>query len=250
MPSDEFYIGHEAAAPARIAKNVRVAVLVLIAVAAILAVLIAVSQRGFEAGESEYGTKRTFEGVISLRPYPRLLVSRPGASTSYSRYSLVAPGKRGAQDLVRDFDGRLVQLNGTLIYRDGVTMVEVEPDSIFVLPSSERPSGTPEWISAVTLVGEIVDSKCYLGAMNPGHTKVHRDCAARCISGGVPPMFVATDSEGKTSMYWLVMESGRPIGKEILDKIAEPIEITGEIRKEGDQLFLRADPSTYKRRGM
>ncbi len=127
-------------------------------------------------------------------------------------------------------------------------MVEFEPDSIVVLPSSERPSGTPEWISEVTLVGEIVDSKCYLGAMNPGHTKVHRDCAVRCISGGVPPMFVATDSEGKTSMYWLVKESGRPIGTEVLDKVAETIEITGETRKEGDQLFLRADPSTYRRK--
>ena len=248
MPSDDFYIGHEASAPPRIAKNVRIAVLVFLICGAILAVLLVVSQRGFESGESEYGTRRAFEGVISLRPYPGLLVSRPGASTSYSRYSLVAPGKRGAQDLVRDFDGRLVQLNGTLIYRDGVTMIELEPDSIVVLPSSERPSGTPEWIGAATLVGEIVDSKCYLGAMNPGHTKVHRDCAARCISGGVPPMFVTSDSDGKTSMYWLVMESGRPIGKEILDKIAEPIEITGEIRKEGDQLFLRADPSTYKRK--
>ncbi len=248
MPSDDFYIGNEASAPARIAKNVRIAVLVFLIAGAILAVLLVISQRGFEPGESEYGTKRTFEGVISLRPYPRLLVSRPDASTSYSRYSLVAPGKRGAQDLVRDFDGRLVQLNGTLIYRDGVTLIELEPDSIVVLPSSERPSGTPEWIGAVTLVGEIVDSKCYLGGMNPGHTKVHRDCAARCISGGVPPMFVTSDSDGKSSMYWLVMESGRPIGKEILDMIAEPIEITGEIRKEGDQLFLRADPATYKRK--
>ena len=27
----------------------------------------------------------------------------------------------------------------------------------------------------VTLAGEIVDSKCYLGVMNPGNGKVHRD---------------------------------------------------------------------------
>jgi hypothetical protein len=29
----------------------------------------------------------------------------------------------------------------------------------------------------MTLTGEIVDSKCYLGVMNPGQGKVHRDCA-------------------------------------------------------------------------
>ena len=248
MKSDDFYNGNEPVAPRRIAKKVRIAVLVFLVLAAIISVVLAAAQRGFESSQAEYGKKREFEGVISLRPFPRLLVTRPGSSTSYSRYTLVGPGKRGANDLVRDFDGRLVRLSGTLIYRDGVTMVEFEPDSIVVFPSSERPSGTPEWISEVTLVGEIVDSKCYLGAMNPGHTKVHRDCAVRCISGGVPPMFVATDSEGKTSMYWLVKETGRPIGTEVLDKVAETIEITGETRKEGDQLFLRADPSTYRRK--
>ena len=42
----------------------------------------------------------------------------------------------------------------------------------------------------VMLRGEIVDSKCYLGVMNPGEGTVHRDCAARCLSGGLPPMLV------------------------------------------------------------
>ena len=116
-------------------------------------------------------------------------------------------------------------------------MIEFEPDSIVVLPSSERPSGTPEWISEVTLVGEIVDSKCYLGAMNP----VIQKCIAIVPYGAsaevFPPMFVATDSEGKTSMYWLVKESGRPIGTEVFDKVAETIEITGETRREETSCF-------------
>jgi len=38
-----------------------------------------------------------------------------------------------------------------------------------------------------TLVGEIVDSKCFLGVMNPGQLTTHRACAIRCISGGVRP---------------------------------------------------------------
>ena len=44
-------------------------------------------------------------------------------------------------------------------------------------------------LDTFTLIGEIVDSKRYLGVMNPGNGKVHRDCAVRCLSGGIPPIF-------------------------------------------------------------
>jgi hypothetical protein len=36
-------------------------------------------------------------------------------------------------------------------------------------------------------VGELVDTKCWLGVMRPATGKVHRACAARCLAGGVPP---------------------------------------------------------------
>ena len=60
-------------------------------------------------------------------------------------------------------------------------------------------------------------------------------------------MFVVQEPNGGASAYWLVMESGRPIGAEVADKVGELLEIDGEIRKEGDQMFFRADPSTYRR---
>ena len=247
MNEDPFYVGYEPRMPSAIARKVRIAVIVISAIALIGVLVLALNQRGFENSYFEYGKKRDFEGVITSRPFPRLLVTRPGTPTSYSHYTLTGEGKHGAQAVAREFDGRLIRLRGTLIFRDGIAMIELEPDTIVVLPSSERPSGTPEWLGAATLRGEIVDSKCYLGVMNPGHTKVHRDCAARCISGGIPPLFIVEDPKGGASAYWLVMESGRPIGAEIIDKVGEPIEIVGEIRKEGDQKFLRADPSTYRR---
>jgi hypothetical protein len=46
------------------------------------------------------------------------------------------------------------------------------------------------------VTGEIVDSKCFLGVMNPGERTVHRDCAIRCLSGGVPPMLAYRDAAG------------------------------------------------------
>ncbi len=63
-------------------------------------------------------------------------------------------------------------------------------------------------LGAVTLTGEIVDTKCHLGVMNPGEGKVHRDCAVRCISGGAPPVSGA-DQEGDTRLLLLTGADGR-----------------------------------------
>ena len=130
-------------------------------------------------------------------------------------------------------------------------MIEVVPDSIETLPSIDdrRLTSTPtrEALGEQTLVGEIVDSKCYLGVMNPGEMKPHRDCAVRCLSGGVPPLFIVKNGAGESSLLWLVGVDGQAIGREVLDKVAEPIEIKGEVRRDGDQLFLQAEPSTFRR---
>ena len=55
-----------------------------------------------------------------------------------------------------------------------------------------------------TLRGEIVDIKCYLGVMKPAHGKPHRSCAARCISGGIPPVLMVKDRDGDTNYLLLV----------------------------------------------
>jgi hypothetical protein len=164
---------------------------------------------------------------------------------------LVAPGKHGAAVEVADYDNQRVRLQGALIYRDGMMMIEVVPRSLVSLnaDTSKLPTITPspEALGAFTLVGEIVDSKCYLGVMNPGHTKPHRECAARCISGGIPPLFIARDKDGQTAALLLVSATGAPVNQAVLDLVAEPVEITGQVVREGEQLFLRADPTTYRR---
>ncbi|MBL8208290.1 MAG: hypothetical protein JNM09_28930 [Blastocatellia bacterium] len=159
---------------------------------------------------------------------------------------LVAGGKHGAG--VHLFDGKNVKLKGTRIWRDGVTMIEIAANTIEVAGSAVS---SPDWLNnnlgTFTLVGEIVDSKCYLGVMNPGHTKPHRECATLCISGGIPPMFVAQDEAGNKMALLLVSATNQAVNQEVLDFVAEPVKITGQVWREGDQLILRADPHTYQR---
>src|SRR5262249_23628955 len=150
-------------------------------------------QMPFANSYFEFGKVRDFEGIVVGRPYPSLLVSRPGQldkEEKTSDYLLVAPGKHGADDLVRNFVAKNVRLRGQLNYRDGRTMVEIEPGSIHETGTQSAEQENIRSLGALSLIGEIVDSKCYLGVMNPGRGKVHRDCASRCLSGGIPPLFV------------------------------------------------------------
>ncbi len=59
-----------------------------------------------------------------------------------------------------------------------------------------------------TLQGEIVDRKYFLGVMDPGEGKVHRDCAVRCISGGIPQALVTSDLDASSKFLLLTDEMG------------------------------------------
>ena len=245
----EFYVGYLPAAPRRLARTLRRTVLALGALAVALAILLVAGQQAFPTSTFEFGRYREFEGVFEKRPYPSLLVAGPEASIS--RYLLVAFGKHGADAetaVIRN--GQRVRLRGSLIYRDTDKMIELSAGSASVAGSAPAFSG-PELLDLgpVTLAGEIVDSKCYLGVMNPGSGKVHRACAARCVSGGIPPALAVKDSSGKLRLLLLTGSDGRALSREVLDFMAEPVEITGRLRRSLDTLILSADPTTFRRIG-
>ena len=99
----------------------------------------------------------------------------------------------------------------------------------------------------MTLEGEIVDSKCYLGTMKPARWKPHRACAINCIAGGVPPLFVVELADGTRTHYLLVDAENKPINDRVLNYVAEPVRITGEEWRLGDLRILAADPETLER---
>jgi hypothetical protein len=238
--SGEFYIGYAPRPPRSIARAIFRAVIALNVLAVAAAGVLVFTQQPFARSVFEFQQYRDFTGMMEMKPYPALLMEHPGG-TEYSRYLLVAPGKHGAGAEVGSFAGKTVSLRGSLIYRAGQTMLEVVPGS------AKEQLGVPIEVADMNLgdvvvSGEIVDTKCYLGAMNPGQTKVHRDCAARCISGGIPPALVTSDG-----LYLLVGGDGRPLGREVLDWVGETIEVSGKARRSGETLILRAEPANFRR---
>jgi len=173
-----------------------------------------------------------------------------GSQTACSAYYLVAPFKFGLdREKLSALDGQEVSLRGTLIYRGRQTMVEALPDSIKAADqSSRKPQGTETiGLGHHTLVGEIVDSKCFLGVMNPGQLLPHRACAIRCISGGIPPVLLVRPKDGPAIYLLLVSAAGKPVNRQVLGLVAEPVQITGDVERQGDLLILRADPAGYQR---
>jgi hypothetical protein len=249
--TDEFYIGWQNQAPKAISSHVRKAVFFLLLLALVLGIVLVLTQSTIGKAVFEWGTIKNFSGILRTQPYPHLLVMRPGSSSTPSAYYLVAPFKFGLKpEALAALEGKQVWLKGTLIYRGNQTMIEARPESL-------QPATEPAQLNTLTtgnenlgrqtLVGEIVDSKCYLGVMNPGQLTPHRACAVRCISGGIPPVLLVRPKTGPPLYFLLVSGDGHAVNKEVLDMVAEPVQITGEVERQGELLVLRANPRTYRR---
>jgi nitrite reductase/ring-hydroxylating ferredoxin subunit/DMSO/TMAO reductase YedYZ heme-binding membrane subunit len=250
-PRDDagFFVGYLARVPPRLAARMRGSVGVLLLLAVAVSIAVAAGQGPFKPATFEAGVARTFEGTVVERPLPTLLLDRPlaagSAAPAQSRWLLVAPWKHGAQELVAGLDGRRVHATGSLVYRDGQTMIELtgRPEE---LPGAGSPP-EPIPLGEVVLRGQIVDSKCWLGVMNPADTVTHRACAVRCLSGGIPPLFVVHDEDGAAVSLLLVGRDRRALNGEILDLVAEPLVVRGAVERAGAMLVLRAEPQDFRR---
>lgn len=202
--SEDFYIGYLAQSPPRLARHTRLVLVGLALVVTATAALVAARQRPAEAGTFEFGVKRTFEGVLYEEPLPLLRVTQPGGTAT--NYLLVGFGKHGLPKFARGHHGQRVRLAGSLIQKGGTVMVELNDEESFTpLGAATDPDASPaeEAVGEVSLTGELVDTKCYLGVMRPATGKVHRACAVRCLSGGVPPGLLLRDGDGNATVVLL-----------------------------------------------
>ncbi|MGD1903954.1 MAG: hypothetical protein ACFB9N_17130 [Geitlerinemataceae cyanobacterium] len=115
------------------------------------------------------------------------------------------------------------------------------PKSITIDPTAGISLGEFE------LEGEILDGKCYPGVMKPGRGKVHRACAIRCISGGIPAVFIVQNDRGESLYFLLEDTEGKAVNDRVLPLVGDRIKISGEVMQYDDMLVVKADPDTYAR---
>lgn len=230
--SEDFYVGYQARAPRPLARLLWWVAILVTLLAAGLAIGIATEQRNFGAGTFEFGVERTLEGTLIDRPYPALRVARPG-STEHSLVLLTRFGKH-AYTPPPELVGRQVAIAGQLIHRGRRTMLEVGTPPLDLGPGTVVAT---EPLGRLTVVGEIVDAKCWLGVMKPNEGVLHRACAQLCLRGGAPALLRVVDGEGRVESLLLVGPDGGPLGPELLDLVAIPVEVSGALAHLGGETF-------------
>jgi hypothetical protein len=99
---------------------------------------------------------------------------------------------------------------------------------------------SPIWAMAaepVKVTGEIIDTYCYslLGARGEGH----RQCAIDCVKAGIPAGIL---EDGTNKVYVLLPKKNKTsLPKEVLEKMARKVTITGKVATVGGSQFLTVE---------
>ncbi len=252
---DAFYVGY-LRMPKRLRAFVTTVVVVLLLGAGAVALVATTQQPAPGDGTWDLSEKIKVTGTLTTEPYAMLTVpGKPGAPPR--QFLLVTMGKVGGAGLDLPATDDAVSITGYPIARGaaGTVLLTVESPEDDVAVSGKpviARDPVPVALGTATLDGEIVDPKCYFGAMKPGQGKVHKACATLCIQGGIPPMFVTTDADGAPAYYLLVDEQGHGLRGEalhaLLPFVADPVRLTGQRERVGDLLRLRIDPRMIERR--
>ena len=197
--SDDFYIGYRKEAPPTLARFVRIASVVVIPLVVVIAGTIGASQQMADRGT--YGLGGSGPLLVGLAHDP-ILLGVPDDDNSRA-VLLVGRGKHGPPSHVQDRSNSYAGFHGTIVERDGVRMFEMGTEVEFLLIRPPSSKVEIKMIGDVTVEGELIDTKCFLGAMNPAHGKVHRGCAALCLRGGVPPGLAIHEPDGSTRVVVL-----------------------------------------------
>ncbi len=139
--NDEFYIGYLDKAPPGLAALMRRVVIALALGIPAIVGLVAALQRELPDGVFEFGVTREFEGVLYEKPVPTLRVrySTPNGDPAVSNLLLVGLGKWGLPEVARGHDGKKVRFKGSLIYKQNMTMVEMNDLESFEVLGSPTP---------------------------------------------------------------------------------------------------------------
>ncbi|MEO8377097.1 MAG: hypothetical protein ABI579_05440 [Candidatus Sumerlaeota bacterium] len=236
-----FFVGYAGRMPTNYARIVRMFI-VGAALSCIGGVAImALAQNKLSPGIYEYGKPRPFEGVIYAQPIPMLRTLDPVTHRALI-YVLVGATKVAVPADVLKLDGKKVKFEGTLIQRGSQRMIEYSsPETLRILGEPAAPELRPasESLGAMTLRGEVVDTKCFFGAMRPATGKVHRGCAIRCLSGGVPPGLRVQDGDGHETIFLLAGNDGKPLNLDV-QLAGLDVEVKGDVELQDNVAVVHA----------
>lgn len=253
MNDKKYFIGWADQMPIRNAKALRKLLIPAIVLIPILAFILVFFSKPFNNHRFELGTVKTFTGVYYSNPAPILILEEDQTPILHDPHALlVGYGKNGAAGFMRaiekqtgSLNGKKIIIQGTLIYGDGRTLIELtkKENSLLEVLTDTISKSPPSELSYSEYEGEIVDPKCWFGVMKPAEGKVHKSCAIRCVSGGIPPVLRIKQSD-QYHYFILKGEDGQDINHEVLQYIAEPVGISGQGYAQNGWNVLLINPET------
>ncbi|MDF1809983.1 MAG: hypothetical protein P1U42_09840 [Phycisphaerales bacterium] len=224
--NDEFYVGY-LPIPKGYRKFINALLVTLFLWISAMSVIIVTTMRDPGYARWETGAAQQWTGTLVESPYPMLI---PDDSTKPAIF-VVSMGKLGAHERLAPFYDKHVTLSGYELNRDGRLLIELEDEESAIALESSVPttrSQTPVHVDTIRLTGEIIDGKCYLGAMKPGDGVGHRSCAVLCIRGGLPPMFAAETPDGSKIYYLLMIDGSTNYSEESLGLVGRRVSLTAK----------------------
>jgi len=253
MKNDDFFIGWMPKAPKTFARHIKKVIFILVPIVVVTGILLSLSQKPFSTGNFEFGKLTEVKGIFFREPVP-LLKAVNGknifGNPSFITIPLIGFGKSGAGGTIADIekqknislDKKEVTIKGTLLYNDGKLLMQIDANDQFLtsVGGNTEASLLPvvKDLGEQTINGEIVDPKCFFGVMKPGQGKPHKDCAIRCILGGIPPVLKVTDEKGNENYYLVVGPNGEKMNEAVKNFVAEPVSVHANVRKYDDWIIL------------
>jgi hypothetical protein len=254
---NDFFIGWQKDMPLAFRAIIRSATGMIFIMTLTAAGLIPYYHTRYDNGKYEMNKTTSLSGYLHMTPAPMFEYVSGKDSMGLDVYQtvlLVSPGKYGAEKILSKYHelqamiNKPIRIDGHMIHAHEHTVFEItriaEADTLAFKSAVVMPI-IP--LGKVQLKGEIADPKCLLGVMNPGEGKVHRDCAIRCLSGGITPVFHVQDGNGDHEYYLIVDKDFKPVLEQLIPYVADQVELCGTLSKWGSWYILNPDPGTIRR---
>ncbi|MBL7645991.1 MAG: hypothetical protein JNK74_07350 [Candidatus Hydrogenedentes bacterium] len=152
---------------------------------------------------SDVYSRTVLRGIYTSRPFPSIYLSPDwNENPSLGQYVLLCgTGHQGVPSNWRQFDDLHVSVEGRIRYRGTTAMLEMEV-STPPLPIGDTTTvavTAPQAIGGtVNFSGELLSTKCYLGAHWSSSGQSRRRCAIASLKGGVPlGVLTGSNMEGR-----------------------------------------------------
>ncbi|MEO1054464.1 MAG: hypothetical protein AAFX87_27775 [Bacteroidota bacterium] len=237
---DEFYIGWSEETPRSYSIKGRAFFLTSFIAMLLVGVIYVINQKPYANSEFQYGNIQEITGILVKKPAWGIKTKIGG---KHKTVLLVGLGKFGPEMVLSSLiqkgklkAGQEVTFRGQLFHYQGKYGMELtEMEDSFVsatdqLNSSERNINK---LGTTVLEGEIVDAKCFFGVMNPAIKSIHRSCAIRCISGGIPAV-LGIREDGEFVDYYILESDSEELNRKILPYVGVPVKLIGLVHHYDD----------------